>query len=71
MQPGVVCAEKVYRQRHPERTVFYSVLFHHFDHFMGIYDLRFEREYGRWRPVIARVVGKYFDYGMLKNAARC
>ena len=28
MQPAPACAEKVYRQRHPERSVFYSVLFH-------------------------------------------
>jgi hypothetical protein len=47
--------EKVYRQRHPERTPFYSVLFHHFDRFVGQYDLRFEKHYGAWRPVIARV----------------
>ena len=67
MQPATACAEKVYRQRHPERTVFYSVLFHHFDRFVGEYDLRFEREYGKWRPVIAGVVEKYFDCGNLKN----
>jgi hypothetical protein len=64
------CAEKqkgVYRQRHPEKTPFYSVLFHHFDRFVGEYDLRFERRYGRWRPVISRVVEKYLDCGILKN----
>jgi len=59
--------QKVYRQRHPEKTPFYSVLFHHFDRFVGEYDLRFEKHCGAWRPVIARVVEKYLDCGILKN----
>jgi hypothetical protein len=36
----------VYRPRHPERTVLYRVLFHHFDRFLIEYESRFEREYG-------------------------
>jgi hypothetical protein len=36
----------VYRPRHPERTVLYRVLFHHFDRFLTEYESRFEREYG-------------------------
>ena len=59
--------EKVYRQRRPEKTPFYSVLFHHFDRFVGEYDQRFEKHYGKWRCVISRVVGKYLDCGILKN----
>ena len=34
----------VYRPRHPERTVLYRVLFHHFDRFLTEYESRFERE---------------------------
>jgi len=34
----------VYRPRHPERTVLYRVLFHHFDRFLTEYEARFERE---------------------------
>jgi hypothetical protein len=67
---GQQCAQKqqnVYRQRHPEKTPFYSVLFHHFDRFAGQYDLRFEKHYGKWRPVIPRVVQKYLNCGILKN----
>ena len=33
----------IYRQRHPERTVFYRVLFHYFDEFVAEYENRFER----------------------------
>jgi len=53
----------IYRQRHPERTVFYRVLFHHFEEFVAEYENRFEREYGYLRPVIKEVVDKYLDCG--------
>jgi hypothetical protein len=33
----------VYRPRHPERTVLYRVLFHHFDKFLAEYETRFEK----------------------------
>jgi hypothetical protein len=61
------CKEKVYRPRHPEKTAFYSVLFHYFDRFAGEYEERFEKEYGRWRNVISQTVGKYLDCGNLKR----
>ena len=45
----------IYRQRHPERTVFYRVFFHYFERFLLEYENRFEREYGYLRPVIQEV----------------
>ena len=39
----------IYRPRHPERTVLYRVLFHHFDRFLAEYESRFEKEYGFFR----------------------
>jgi len=53
----------VYRPRHPERTVFYRVLFHHFDRFLTEYEARFEQEYGFFRPIIKEVVERYIDCG--------
>ena len=53
----------VYRPRHPERTVLYRVLFHHFDRFLTEYEGRFEREYGYFRPIVKEVVEKYLDCG--------
>jgi len=53
----------IYRQRHPERTVFYRVLFHYFEKFLSEYESRFEREYGFLRPVVQEVVDKYLDCG--------
>ena len=53
----------IYRQRHPEKTVLYRVLFYYFEEFLTEHESRFEREYGYFRPVIKEVVEKYFDYG--------
>ncbi len=40
--------------------VFSAVLFHHFDRFVGEYDLRFEKHYGKWRGRIPFISGKVF-----------
>jgi hypothetical protein len=53
----------IYRQRHPELTVFYRVLFHYFEEFLREYESRFMRDYGYFRPVIQDVVEKYLDCG--------
>jgi len=53
----------VYRLRHPERTVFYRVLFHYFDRFLTEYESRFEKQYGFFRPIIKEVVERYLDCG--------
>jgi ribosomal protein S27E len=53
----------VYHPRHPERTVLYRVLFHHFDRFLTEYESRFEKEYGYFRPIVKEVVEKYLDCG--------
>jgi hypothetical protein len=53
----------IYRPRHPERTVLYRVLFHHFERFVAEYGERFEKAYGFFRPIIKDVVEKYLDCG--------
>lgn len=53
----------IYRPRHPERTVLYRVLLHHFERFVAEYESRFERDYGYFRPIIKDVVEKYLDCG--------
>jgi hypothetical protein len=53
----------VYRPRHPEQTVLYRALFHHFDRFLTEYESRFERDYGFLRPIVKGVVEKYLDCG--------
>jgi hypothetical protein len=53
----------IYRPRHPERTVLYRILFHNFDRFLTVYEGRFEKEYGHFRPVVKEVVERYLDCG--------
>jgi ribosomal protein S27E len=53
----------IYRQRHPEHTVFYRVFFYYFERFLREYENRFEKEYGFLRPVIQDVVERYLDCG--------
>ena len=53
----------VYRPRHPERTVFYRVLFHYFDRFLAEYEGRFEKQHGFFRPIVKEVVERYLDCG--------
>jgi hypothetical protein len=48
----------IYRQRHPEHTVFYRVFFYYFERFLREYENRFEKQYGYFRPVIQDVVEK-------------
>ncbi len=52
----------VYRPRHPEHTVLYRVLFHHFERFVAEYE-RFEKAYGYFRPIVKDVIEKYLDCG--------
>ena len=54
---------RIYRQRHPEKTILYRVLFHHFEEFLSEYDSRFEKAYAYIRPVVQKVVEKYLDCG--------
>jgi hypothetical protein len=54
----------IYRPRHPERTVLYRVLFHHFERFVAEYESRFEREYGYFRPIVKGGRGKDADPGL-------
>ena len=53
----------VYRPRHPERTVLYRVLFHHFKRFLAEYESRFEKAYGK-----GQVMVRY--YSLYANAHR-
>jgi len=53
----------IYRQHHPEHSVFYRVFFYYFERFLREYEDRFEKEYGYFRPVIQEVVERNLDCG--------
>ncbi len=58
---------RVYRPRHPEHTIFYRILFHYFETFLLEYENRFERHFGRLRPIVQEVIEKYLDCGNPKH----
>lgn len=57
----------VYHPRKPTDSPLYHLLESHFDHFEQIYDERFDRGYGFYRPVISDVVRAYLKCGDLKQ----
>ncbi len=74
--PGTACRAEptdasgrvgVYEPRRPRGSPLYRLLEDHFAEFSTVYDDRFARQYGYWRPVIAEVVEKYLACGILKH----
>jgi hypothetical protein len=57
----------VYRQRRPRASPLYRLIEDHFEEFATVYDERFARRWGYWRPVVTRVVEKYLACGILKH----
>jgi hypothetical protein len=57
----------VYRPRRPRASPLYRLIEDHFEEFATVYDERFARRWGYWRPVVARVVEKYLACGILKH----
>jgi hypothetical protein len=44
----------VYRPRRPRASPLYRLIEDHFQEFTTVYDERFSRRWGYWRPVVAR-----------------
>jgi hypothetical protein len=49
----------IYHPRNPYESPFYQCIADHFEEFIRVYDERYEREYGFFRPVIAEVIEKF------------
>lgn len=60
---------KEYRPRRPQDSDYYSCVEDYFEPFMQIYDDRFSRDYGFWRPYIEKVIDKNFLFvrGSIRN----
>ncbi len=52
-----------YRPRQPKSTSLFRLLDSHYEEFRNVYDERFSKRYGFWRPVIDEVVTKYRQCG--------
>jgi hypothetical protein len=56
----------VYRPRRPRASPLYRLIEDHFQEFTTVYDERFSRRYGYWRPVVGDVVDRFLACGILK-----
>ena len=57
----------VYRQRDPQGSPYYRCVEDHFETFEQVYEDRFERQYGFYRPYVRQVIYRYLDCGILHN----
>ena len=60
---------RLYRRRHPERTVLYRALAHHLERFLQVYEERFERTHGRLRRSVEAAAHRYLDCGIFTQGA--
>ena len=60
----------IYRPRSPQESPFYQCIADHLKEFVQVYDERYEREYGFWRPVVAEVIEKFLECGDLTHKAK-
>ena len=56
-----------YRPRHPRDSDYYHCVEDYFEALMQVYDDRFSRDYGFWRPYIEKVICRYLDCGDLSH----
>ena len=56
-----------YRPRRPWQSPLWRLLDQHYDEFQRVYDERYQKRYGFWRPVIERTVEKFLACGDLKQ----
>ena len=65
--PAVSGATALYRPRRPQASPLWRLLDRYRDEFQRIYDERYQKRYGFWRPVIERTVEKFLACGDLKQ----
>ena len=57
----------VYKPRNPQATDYYRCVEDHLETFFQVYEKRFERTYGFFRPYLQKVIYRYLDCGDLHN----
>ena len=60
-------SQAVYRPREPQNSSYYQCVQDHFEAFEQVYEERFERRYGFFRPYVRQVIYRYLDCGDLHN----
>ena len=57
----------VYKPRRPQASPLFRVVPDHLLRLQTVYDSRFAREYGPWRPVVAQVADRFLACGILEH----
>jgi len=57
----------VYRPRSPQTSQYYQCVEDHLETFEQVYDDRFPKQYGFFRPYVKKVIYRYLDCGILHN----
>ena len=60
-------ARGVYKPRRPQASPLFRLVSDHLLRLQTVYDERFAREYGPWRPVVAQVADKFLACGVLDH----
>ena len=57
----------VYKPRNPQSSQYYQCVEDHFETLEQVYDERFAKQYGFFRPYVRQVIYRYLDCGILHN----
>lgn len=57
----------IYRPRNPQNSAYYRCVEDHFGTFEQVYDDRFEKQYGFFRPYVRKVIYRFLDCGILQS----
>jgi len=55
----------IYKPRRPQASPLFRLVQDHLHRLQTVYDERFAREYGPWRPVVGEVTDKFLACGIL------
>ena len=67
MPDAASAARGVYKPRRPQASPLCQLVSDHLHRLQTVYDERFAREYGPWRPVVAQVADKFLACGVLEH----
>jgi hypothetical protein len=67
MPDAASAARGVYKPRRPQASPLFRLVSDHLHRLQTVYDERFAREYGPWRPVVAQVADKFLACGVLDH----
>ena len=67
MPDAAPAARGLYKPRRPQASPLFRLVSDHLHRLQTVYDERFAREYGPWRPVVAQVADKFLACGVLDH----